>query len=56
MRYVSDDSTMFWAIGPNNTVIAKHAEICGREIEMTVPFEGTNLGEVFSHHRLISIV
>ncbi|PIN13548.1 putative Ca2+-dependent phospholipid-binding protein [Handroanthus impetiginosus] len=46
MRYVPDDSTIFWAIGPNSTVIAKHAEFCGKEIEMTVPFEGVNLGEL----------
>ncbi|KAL0324393.1 UNVERIFIED_CONTAM: Multiple C2 and transmembrane domain-containing protein 1 [Sesamum calycinum] len=46
MRYVPDDSTIFWAIGPNSTVIAKHAELCGKEIEMTVPFEGVNLGEL----------
>ncbi|KAL0312737.1 UNVERIFIED_CONTAM: Multiple C2 and transmembrane domain-containing protein 1 [Sesamum radiatum] len=46
MRYVPDDSTIFWAIGPNSTVIAKHAERCGKEIEMTVPFEGVNLGEL----------
>ncbi|KAL0393415.1 UNVERIFIED_CONTAM: Multiple C2 and transmembrane domain-containing protein 1 [Sesamum latifolium] len=45
MRYVPDDSTIFWAIGPNSAVIAKHAERCGKEIEMTVPFEGVNLGE-----------
>ncbi|XP_011081089.1 synaptotagmin-5 isoform X1 [Sesamum indicum] len=46
MRYVPDDSTIFWAIGPNSTVIAKHAELCGKEVEMTVPFEGVNLGEL----------
>ncbi|KAL8552654.1 hypothetical protein ACS0TY_001369 [Phlomoides rotata] len=46
IRYVSDDSTIFWAIGPKNTVIAKRAEICGEKIEMTVPFEGANLGEL----------
>lgn len=46
MRYAPDDSTIFWATGADSTVIAEHAEICGKEIEMTVPFEGVNLGEV----------
>lgn len=46
MRYVADDSTIFWATGADSKVIAKRAEICGREIEMTVPFDGINSGEV----------
>ncbi|KAI3468850.1 hypothetical protein Pfo_025513 [Paulownia fortunei] len=46
MRYVPDDSTIFWAIGSDSAVIAKHAEFCGKEIEMAVPFEGVNLGEL----------
>ncbi|XP_042055676.1 synaptotagmin-5-like [Salvia splendens] len=46
IRYVQDDSTIFWAIGDNNSVIAKHADVCGKEIEMTIPFEGGNLGEL----------
>ncbi|XP_022881162.1 extended synaptotagmin-1 [Olea europaea var. sylvestris] len=46
MRYAPDDSTIFWATGADSTVIAEHAEICGKEIEMTVPFEGVNLGEL----------
>ncbi|XP_057811779.1 uncharacterized protein LOC131026009 isoform X2 [Salvia miltiorrhiza] len=46
IRYVQDDSTIFWAIGDNNSVIAKHADGCGKEIEMTLPFEGVNLGEL----------
>ncbi|KAG8374807.1 hypothetical protein BUALT_Bualt10G0034000 [Buddleja alternifolia] len=46
IRYVQDDSTIFWAIGADSTVIAKRAEFCGKEIEMTVPFEGVNLGEL----------
>lgn len=44
-----DDSTIFWAMGDNPTVIAKHAEVCGKEVEMTLPFEGLNLGEVSSY-------
>ncbi|KAK4844374.1 hypothetical protein QYF36_019394 [Acer negundo] len=46
MKYVADDSTTFWAIGPDSSVIAKHAEFCGKEVEMTVPFEGANSGEL----------
>lgn len=46
MKYVADDSTTFWAIGPDSGIIAKHAEFCGDEVEMTVPFEGVNSGEV----------
>ncbi|THG16539.1 hypothetical protein TEA_011775 [Camellia sinensis var. sinensis] len=40
MKYVRDDSTIFWAIGPESSVMAKHAEFCGKEVEMAVPFEG----------------
>ncbi|KAE9463915.1 hypothetical protein C3L33_04205, partial [Rhododendron williamsianum] len=40
VKYVADDSTMFWAIGPDSSVIAKHAN----EVEMVVPFEGANSG------------
>ncbi|KAM3380353.1 synaptotagmin-5 isoform X4 [Capsicum galapagoense] len=46
MRYVADDSTIFWATGADSTAIAGHAEFCGKEIEMTVPFEGINSGEL----------
>ncbi|XP_057952419.1 synaptotagmin-5 [Malania oleifera] len=46
MKYVADDSTMFWAIGPESSVIAKHAEFCGKEIELVLPFEGLGLGEL----------
>ncbi|ESQ48067.1 hypothetical protein EUTSA_v10020065mg [Eutrema salsugineum] len=46
MKYVNDDSTMFWAVGSDNGVIAKHAEFCGQEIEMVVPFEGASSGEL----------
>lgn len=48
MRYVPDDSTIFWAIGDDSSVIARHADVCGKEMEMTLPFEGSNLGEVIS--------
>lgn len=47
LKYVNDDSTMFWAVGYDNGVIAKHAEFCGQEVEMVVPFEGVSSGEVY---------
>ncbi|CAL5326938.1 unnamed protein product [Camellia sinensis] len=46
VKYVADDSTMFWAIGPESSVITKHAEFCGKEVEMVVPFEGANSGNL----------
>lgn len=44
---MNDDSTMFWAVGYDNGVIAKHAEFCGQEVEMVVPFEGVSSSEVY---------
>ncbi|KAJ1379535.1 Synaptotagmin-like mitochondrial-lipid-binding domain [Sesbania bispinosa] len=49
LRHVEDDSTIMWAIGPDSGVIAKQAQFCGDEIEMVVPFEGANSGEVINH-------
>ncbi|KAJ0962720.1 hypothetical protein J5N97_027842 [Dioscorea zingiberensis] len=46
MKYVIDDSTTFWAIGPKFGVLAKQAEYCGKEVEMVVPFEETSIGEL----------
>ncbi|KAG8476222.1 hypothetical protein CXB51_033122 [Gossypium anomalum] len=46
MRYNTDDSTTFWAIGPDSSVIARHSEICGKAVEMVLPFEGVNIGEL----------
>ncbi|KAI9088049.1 hypothetical protein K1719_030026 [Acacia pycnantha] len=46
MRHVEDDSTIMWAIGPGSGIIAKHAKFCGDEVEMVVPFEGANSGEL----------
>uniref|UniRef100_A0A6N2KPR0 C2 domain-containing protein n=2 Tax=Salix TaxID=40685 RepID=A0A6N2KPR0_SALVM len=46
MKYAADDSTAFWAIGHDSGVIAKHAEFCGNEVEMVVPFEGVTSGEL----------
>ncbi|KAG9131267.1 hypothetical protein Leryth_006119 [Lithospermum erythrorhizon] len=56
MRYNADDSTIFWAIGAQSSVIAKHAEFSGKEIEMTIPFEGVNSGEVIQKTRTVSHV
>ncbi|KAG2587213.1 hypothetical protein PVAP13_5NG125900 [Panicum virgatum] len=39
VKYVHDGSTIFWAIGHNSGVVAKHTEQCGQEVEMVVPFE-----------------
>ena len=46
MKYVDDDSTTFWAIGRNSSVLAAHAEHCGKEVFMVVPFEGIDSTEV----------
>ncbi|XP_012440294.1 synaptotagmin-5 [Gossypium raimondii] len=46
MRYNTDDSTTFWAIGPDSSVIARHSESCGKAVEMVLPFEGVNIGEL----------
>ncbi|TYG91919.1 hypothetical protein ES288_A12G301600v1 [Gossypium darwinii] len=46
MRYNTDDSTTFWAIGPDSSVIARHSEFCGKAVEMVLPFEGVNVGEL----------
>lgn len=46
LRHVEDDSTIMWAVGPDSGIIAKQAQFCGDEIEMVVPFEGTNSGEL----------
>ncbi|GAB2292865.1 AT3g18370/MYF24_8 [Dionaea muscipula] len=45
-KYCDDDSTTFWALGPDYSVIAKHAEKCGEVVIMSVPFEGINSGEL----------
>lgn len=45
LRYCEDDSTIFWAIGPDSTAITKQVGISCEEVEMTVPFEGSNSGE-----------
>ncbi|CAM8926871.1 unnamed protein product [Rhodiola kirilowii] len=45
MKYGADDSIMFWAIGNESSILAKHAE-CGGEVEMVVPFEAVGSGEL----------
>ncbi|XP_051222670.1 uncharacterized protein [Lolium perenne] len=45
VKYVLDGSTIFWAIGHNSGVVARHAENCGKEVGMVVPFED-NTGEL----------
>ncbi|KAJ8773029.1 hypothetical protein K2173_028206 [Erythroxylum novogranatense] len=46
IKYVADDSSMFWALGPDFGVIAARAEFCGKEVEMVVPLEGVDSGEL----------
>ncbi|XP_058088703.1 uncharacterized protein LOC131235526 isoform X2 [Magnolia sinica] len=46
MTYVADDSTIFWAIGPGSSALAKQVEHCGKEVELVLPFEGINSGEL----------
>ncbi|KAF7037498.1 hypothetical protein CFC21_047857 [Triticum aestivum] len=46
VKYVLDGSTIFWAIGHNDGVVARHAEHCGKEVGMVVPFEEDITGEL----------
>lgn len=46
MNYVDDDSTIFWAIGRDSSMLAARAEYCGKEVLMVVPFEGTDSAEI----------
>ncbi|XP_047327846.1 extended synaptotagmin-1-like [Impatiens glandulifera] len=46
MKYVADDSVIYWALGPDNGIVAQHAEFCGKEVEMIVPFEGMDSGKL----------
>ncbi|CAA6661327.1 unnamed protein product [Spirodela intermedia] len=43
IRYVEDDSTIFWAVGPGSGTLTKRADCCGKEVDMVVPFEGSML-------------
>jgi hypothetical protein len=47
IKYVDDDSTLFWAVGPKLGVLASRAEHCGKEVTMTLPLEHAT-GEVLS--------
>lgn len=49
MKYVDDDSTIFWAVGRKHSVLAVRAEHCGKDVLMTIPLEGTANGEVLSY-------
>ncbi|KAK6925260.1 C2 domain [Dillenia turbinata] len=46
MKYVADGSTTFWAVGPDFSIIARRTELCGEEVEIILPFEGINSGEL----------
>ncbi|XP_021736336.1 synaptotagmin-5-like isoform X2 [Chenopodium quinoa] len=46
VRYCEDDSTIFWAIGPDSGVIVKRVECCGKAVEINVPFEAVESGEL----------
>ncbi|CAK9876092.1 unnamed protein product [Sphagnum jensenii] len=39
IKYVDDDSTLFWAVGNKLSVLASRAEHCGKEVTLTVPLE-----------------
>jgi hypothetical protein len=47
IKYVDDDSTLFWAVGNKLSVLASRAELCGKEVTLTVPLENAT-GEVLS--------
>ena len=46
MMYVDDDSTIFWAVGTSQSVLASRVEHCGKEVELTIPLENAPSGEV----------
>ncbi|KAF5186642.1 Multiple c2 and transmembrane domain-containing protein [Thalictrum thalictroides] len=46
VKYAADDSTTFWAVGPGSGVLAKRAESVGQEVDMVLPFEGINSGQL----------
>ncbi|KAG0567966.1 hypothetical protein KC19_7G175800 [Ceratodon purpureus] len=46
MTYVDDDSTIFWAVGPSQSVLAYRVEHCGKAVELTIPLENAPSGEV----------
>lgn len=46
VKYVDDDSTIFWAVGPAQSVLISRVESCGKEVEFTIPLENVASGEV----------
>jgi hypothetical protein len=44
MTYVDDDSTIFWAVGTSQSVLASRVEHCGKEVELTIPLENAPSG------------
>jgi len=49
VKYVDDDSTIFWAVGPDQSVLATRVEHCGKDVELTIPLESATSGEVIQH-------
>lgn len=56
MKYVDDDSTIFWAVGPDQSVLAARVEHCGKEVELTIPLESATSGEVFLRFFVCSLL
>eukprot|EP00250_Pteridium_aquilinum_P006892 c16719_g1_i2 orf=702-3128(-) len=46
VKYIQDDSTVFWAIGRNNSSVAVSAKHPGDLVEMTIPLEGEDFAEI----------
>ncbi|KAI5064374.1 hypothetical protein GOP47_0021044 [Adiantum capillus-veneris] len=46
VKYVQDDSAVFWTIGRNNSSIAVNSKHLGEIAEMTVPLEGNSHAEI----------
>lgn len=51
VKYIQDDSAVFWAIGRNNSSVAVSCKHPGEPIEMRVPLEGNGSAEI--HVRLV---
>ena len=43
---MADDSTIFWAVGRDEGVIAHRAEACGKGVVVTLPLLDSPSGEV----------
>lgn len=46
VKYVDDDSTIFWAVGPAQSVLISRVPCCGKEVELTIPLENATSGEL----------